>query len=65
MRPWKPRARRVWNKWIREPCGCWTKVGTGKSSLPVTVANFTKPWFFIYMRHGRVSSFLFDLRFVD
>jgi hypothetical protein len=56
----------VWNKWVREkPCNCWTKVGLGKRSLPVTGANFEKPWFFINMRHGRVSRFYFDLKFVD
>jgi hypothetical protein len=56
----------VWNKWVREkPCNCWTKVGLGKRSLPLTVANFGKPWFFINMRHGRVSRFYFDLKFVD
>ena len=56
----------VWNKRLREfPCRCWTKVGLGKESLPVTGANFTKPWFFIYMRHGRVSRFYWDLKYVD
>lgn len=56
----------VWNKWVREkPCNCWTKVGLGKESLPVSGANFTKPWFFIYIRRGRVSSFYWDLRFID
>ena len=56
----------VWNKWVREkPCNCWTKVGLGKESLPVTGASFTKPWFFIDMRHGRVSRFYWDLRFID
>jgi hypothetical protein len=56
----------VWNKWVREkPCNCWTKVGLGKESLPVTGANFTKPWFFIDTRQGRVSRFYWDLRFID
>ncbi len=56
----------VWNKWVREkPCNCWTKVGLGKQSLPVSVANFEKPWFFIDIRHGRVSRFYWDLKFVD
>jgi hypothetical protein len=56
----------VWNEWIREKaCGCWTKVGLGKKSLAVTVDNFLKPWFFIYMRHGRVDGFRFASKFVD
>jgi hypothetical protein len=56
----------VWNKRNREkPCHCWTKVGLGKQSLPVTPANFEKPWFFIEMHRGRVSRFYWDLKFVD
>jgi hypothetical protein len=56
----------VWNAWSREePCSCWVKVGTGARSLPATVANFEKPWFFIYTRGGRVSRFHFALKFVD
>jgi hypothetical protein len=56
----------VWNEWIREkPCSCWTKVGLGRRSLPLTVDNFLKPWFFIDIRHGRVDSFYFALKFVD
>jgi hypothetical protein len=56
----------VWNEWIRErPCSCWTKVGRSGRSLPVTFANFLKPWFFIDVRRGRVSSFYFASRFVD
>jgi hypothetical protein len=56
----------VWNEWVREkPCNCWTKVGLGAKSLPVTVKNFLKPWFFIDVRHGRVTHFYFSLRFVD
>ena len=56
----------VWNEWVREkPCNCWTKGGRGAQSLPVTFKNFLKPWFFIDMRHGRVSSFYFASRFVD
>ena len=56
----------VWNEWVREkPCGCWTKVGRGAQSLPVTVKNFLKPWFFIDVRDGRVSGFYFASRFVD
>jgi hypothetical protein len=56
----------VWNEWIREkPCGCWTKIGLGRQSLAVTVDNFLKPWFFIYMRHGRVDGFRFASKFVD
>jgi hypothetical protein len=30
-----------------------------------TTTNFEKPWFFIYMRHARVDSFYFALKFVD
>ena len=56
----------VWNEWIREkPCACWTKVGLGEQSLPPSAANFLKPWFFIYIRHGHVSEFYFALKFVD
>jgi hypothetical protein len=56
----------VWNEWVREkPCNCWTKVGRGEQSLPVNSKSFLKPWFFINVRHGRVSSFYFDSKFVD
>jgi hypothetical protein len=56
----------IWNGWIKDkPCGCWTKVGLGKQSLRPTGANFLKPWFFIYIRRGRVSEFYFALKFVD
>jgi hypothetical protein len=56
----------VWNEWNRDkPCGCWTKVGLGARSLPLTTANFLKPWFFINMRHGHIHSFYFALKFVD
>lgn len=56
----------VWNLRLREdPCGCWTKVGVGAQSLPATVTNFLKPWFFIYTSHGRVSGFYFALKYVD
>jgi hypothetical protein len=56
----------VWNAWVRErPCSCWVKVGGGPRSLPATVHNFRKPWFFIDVRRGRVSGFYFALRFVD
>ena len=56
----------VWNEWVREkPCGCWTKVGLGTSSLRLRSANFLKPWSFIYTRRGRVTELYFALRFVD
>jgi len=56
----------VWNEWVREkPCNCWTKVGLGAQSLLVTLKNFLKPWFFIDVRHGRVSSFYFASNLVD
>ena len=56
----------VWNAWRREkPCSCWVKVGLGRRSLPATTENFLKPWFFIDVRHGRVASFYWDLKFVD
>jgi len=56
----------VWNAWVREkPCSCWVKVGLGRRSLPATAKNFLKPWFFINVRHGRVTSFYWALRFVD
>jgi hypothetical protein len=65
-----PRGRRwhgfVWNAWARDkPCSCWVKVGRDARSLPATARNFLKPWFFIYVHHGRVSSFYFSRRFVD
>jgi len=46
-------------------CSCWVKVGTGSGSLAPTAANYTKPWFFIYLRHGRVSGFYFALKYID
>jgi len=56
----------LWNADVREgPCSCWVKVGLGRRSLPVTTDNFLKPWFFIDVRHGRVASFYWALRFVD
>jgi hypothetical protein len=56
----------VWNAWVREkPCSCWVKVGGGRRSLPATVDNFLKPWFFIYVHHGRVSGFYFARKFID
>jgi hypothetical protein len=48
-----------------DPCNCWVKVGLGPRSLPPTVANFFKPWFIIYLRHGRVDGFYFALKYVD
>jgi len=65
-----PRGRRwhgfVWNAWVREkPCSCWVKVGRGKQSLTATNKNFLKPWFFINVHRGRVSSFYFASKFVD
>jgi hypothetical protein len=56
----------VWNEWVSEkPCGCWTKVGRYARSQAVTTENFLKPWFFINVRRGRISSFYFASRFVD
>jgi hypothetical protein len=56
----------LYNVRLREnPCNCWVKVGLGARSLPVTGTNFSKPWFFIYLRRGRVTGFYFALRFVD
>jgi hypothetical protein len=56
----------LWNAWVREkPCSCWVKVGRGPRSLPATTDNFLKPWFFINVRHGRVTSFYFASKFVD
>ena len=56
----------VWNAWVRErPCSCWVKVGPGSRSLPATLKNFLKPWFFINVHRGRISSFYFASRFVD
>jgi hypothetical protein len=56
----------VFNAWWKEkPCGCWTKVGLGPKSLTATVDNYMKPWFNIYVDHGRVTAFYFDSKFVD
>jgi hypothetical protein len=56
----------VWDAWAREkPCNCWVKVGREADSLPATTKNFRKPWFFIDVRHGRVSRFFFASQFVD
>jgi hypothetical protein len=56
----------VWNAWVKEkPCSCWVKVGLGPKSLPATVDNFLKPWFFVNVRHGRVVGFYFASKFVD
>jgi hypothetical protein len=56
----------VWNAWNRDkPCSCWVKVGDGTGSLPATVKSFGKQWTFIYVRHGRVTRFLFARKFVD
>ena len=47
----------MWNLTLREkPC---------PRSLPATVRNFLKPWFFIEVHRGRVSGFYFALKFVD
>jgi hypothetical protein len=56
----------VYNAWSHdEPCHCWTKVGRGRKSLPATVEQFLRPWFIIYVDHGRVTGFNFDLKYVD
>jgi hypothetical protein len=56
----------VWNLTLREkPCGCWTKVGLGARSLPATVKNYLRPWFFIYTSRGHVTRFYFALKYVD
>ena len=56
----------LWKEWYREkPCSCWVKVGLGKQSLPPTVDNFLKPWFFIEIKNGRVDGFRFASKFVD
>jgi hypothetical protein len=56
----------MWNLRLREkPCSCWVKVGRGPRSLPATGDNFLKPWFFINVKRGRISSFYFALKFVD
>jgi len=65
-----PKARTwhgfVYDAWNRDkPCECWVKVGLGTRSLPATTANFLRPWFFIYTKRGRVTSFYFALKFVD
>ncbi len=56
----------IYNPRLRENrCVCWVKVGSGVHSLAPTGANYTKPWYFIYLRHGRVSGFYFALRYID
>jgi hypothetical protein len=56
----------VYSPYLRESrCRCWVKVGVGPRSLPVTGRNFTKPWFFIYVNHGRVSEFYFSAHYID
>jgi len=56
----------VYNAWSKgTPCSCWVKVGLGTQSLRATAASFEKPWFFIYLRNGRVHDFYFALKFVD
>jgi hypothetical protein len=56
----------LYNPRLREnPCRCWVKVGSGRRSLAPTSDNFLKPWFFIYLKHGRVAGFYFALRYVD
>jgi len=56
----------VLNAWSKgSPCHCWVKVGRGAQSLPATIANFLKPWFFIYTHRGRVTRFYFALKFTD
>jgi hypothetical protein len=56
----------MWNLTLREkPCSCWVKVGRGPRSLAATGDNFLKPWFFINVNRGRISSFYFALKFVD
>lgn len=56
----------VYEAWNHDqPCSCWTKVGLGKKSLPATGKNFLKPWFIVWVRHGRVTAFDLNLKYVD
>jgi len=56
----------VWNAWTtNRPCSCWVKVGDGTRSLPVTAANYLKPWVFLYVRRGRVTRIFMAQKFVD
>jgi len=56
----------VFDAWNNDtPCNCWTKVGLGAASLPATGANFLKPWFIIFVRHGRATEFYFALKYID
>jgi len=56
----------LWNEFTKAgACGCWVKVGLGKTSLRPSVINFGKPWLFIELRGGRVANFAFVLHFVD
>jgi hypothetical protein len=64
--PGHPFHEFLWNAWAREkPCSCWVKVGRGRQSLPATVDNFLRPWTFINVRRGRITSFYFAAHFVD
>jgi hypothetical protein len=56
---------RLWSRAVATSGNCWTKVGLGEESLPVSFKNFLKPWFFIDVRQGRVSCFYFASKFVD
>ena len=56
----------VYDAWSHDqPCSCWTKVGFGRMSLPATGKNFLKPWFIIWVKHGRVTAFDFNLKYID
>ena len=56
----------LYNLRLREdPCRCWVKVGLGARSLRPTTENFLKPWFFIYLSHGRVARLYLAWRYVD
>jgi hypothetical protein len=65
------RCEHRWRGFIYKPrlresrCSCWVKVGTDARSLTPTATNYTKPWFFIYLRNGSVSGFYFALKYID
>ena len=56
----------VWNEVYKEQvCGCWVKVGRGKTSLRPSTATFERRWILIFVSHGRVTGFYLSLHFVD
>jgi hypothetical protein len=56
----------IWDAFNKDQvCNCWVKVGDAAQSLVATTDSFLKPWYFINTRHGRISAFVFDSKFID